>query len=113
MWVDINNRLPERNVKVCAYTDYDGFLPYMYLDDDNEWVSSCFIWSGRTVTHWMPIPEPPTSGNVEMSNLKHITSLDKQKDKISALLERLFDIAFTLPNNSELLEVIREVRKSI
>lgn len=74
MWIDTNNMLPERGVKVLAYTNFDGFLPYMYLDEDGEWISSCFRWSGQTVTHWMPVPAPPTADNTEGANLQHTTS---------------------------------------
>lgn len=76
MWIDVNSRLPEIGVKVCAYTEYDRFLPYMYLNDDGEWVSSYFRWSGRTVTHWMPLPAPPTADNVEGVNLQTNNSIN-------------------------------------
>lgn len=51
-WISVEDRLPEEDQKVLAYTaESQGTFEEYRL---------CFGWAikGR-VTHWMPLPEPP------------------------------------------------------
>ena len=54
----IDSTLPDEGVVVSAYTEIDGILPSMYIDEDGEWISDCYRWSGNRVTHWY-LATPP------------------------------------------------------
>lgn len=60
-WINIDLRPPEKETTVIAYTVEDGIIYGMYIDEDGEWVSRYFRWSGGRVTHWMPLPKPPVA----------------------------------------------------
>lgn len=72
-WIPVTERLPKGTdgVSICenviAYLNCDDVLPqvcpgwlngdkwYLIVDDDDYNT----IWSFESVTHWMPLPEPP------------------------------------------------------
>lgn len=60
-WISVKDRLPKNNEIVIICTDknfiYAGELigDTWFLDNDS--------WTA-TVTHWMPLPQPPTQENV-------------------------------------------------
>lgn len=62
-WIKCSERLPEQNSRVIAYTTYGGVVYDMhYLWDaypDTVWMTHHSRWGGE-VTHWMPLPEPPS-----------------------------------------------------
>lgn len=58
-WIPCSERLPE----VCKDTSYLAYIPSFgaadiadYHPDVDEWT---FMGMPITVTHWMPLPEPP------------------------------------------------------
>lgn len=54
-WIPVEERLPEKHAGVIVYCE-DGFVDLM-THDGRHW-----NWNGRyedSVTHWMPLPEPP------------------------------------------------------
>lgn len=58
-WIPCSERLP----KVCKDTSYLSYIPSFgavdiadYHPDVDEWT---FMGLPITVTHWMPLPEPP------------------------------------------------------
>lgn len=58
-WIPCSERLPE----VCKDTSYLAYIPSFgaadiadYHPDVDEWT---FMGLPITVTHWMPLPEPP------------------------------------------------------
>ena len=58
-WIPVSERLPEENVRVLiCYIDGGGSRG---INTDtrhwNRWL--CFSGELATVTHWMPLPEPP------------------------------------------------------
>ena len=59
-WISVSERLPENGSNVLGYSyDEDGsrIFPANY---DNGWWHDCFFNIRIiTVTHWMPLPEPP------------------------------------------------------
>lgn len=64
-WINVKDRLPEKDEDVLIYRgQFRGHLinVYTYLGN-NEWEDEYGYWS-RTddegITHWMPLPEPPT-----------------------------------------------------
>jgi len=69
-WIKVEDALPEKDVSVLVYSDYDGIsigyrvtdMPPIFSQDanDREWMIFGYnaeLKSG--VTHWMPLPEPP------------------------------------------------------
>lgn len=66
-WISVKERLPEQNqrvlvcgvrggVQICRYwenRDYGGGLQFMFFTNKQKSI---------TVTHWMPLPEPPEEG---------------------------------------------------
>jgi len=64
-WVSVEDGLPERCVNVLGATLLDGkyHLIASYIQQDNGawyWADS-FQRLRNTVTHWMPLPTPPTT----------------------------------------------------
>jgi len=60
-WISVDERLPEPFVSVLGYCPDEEPLPTVhecYMNDYCFWTSEQVYGMG-TVTHWMPIPEPP------------------------------------------------------
>lgn len=57
-WVSVKDRLPEdgQSVLTCKNGVYDI---QTYEERRNGWLCKGWFWSMATVTHWMPIPQPP------------------------------------------------------
>ena len=56
-WISVEDRLPEEKESVLVhYTD--GWMPIAFLLD-GKWHQSGGETSWLSVTHWMPLPEPP------------------------------------------------------
>ena len=56
-WIPVGERLPEK-AKFVLVVDDRGFLDVDYLWNV-EIGGDGFMCSAATVTHWMPLPEPP------------------------------------------------------
>jgi hypothetical protein len=61
-WIPVTERLPEKDVRVLVWMQ-DNEEGYTQMDTDRF---SCtmeqgyhWIRWGKSVTHWMPLPEPP------------------------------------------------------
>lgn len=61
-WISVKDRLPEKDIRVLVWMK-DNEEGYTQMDTD-RW--SCtmeqgyhWIRWGKSVTHWMPMPEPP------------------------------------------------------
>lgn len=61
-WISVEDRLPDRFKPVVVCREYEKGMPKVeqgYRDDGNWWkVFGCRV---KSVTHWMPFPEPPES----------------------------------------------------
>ena len=66
-WISVEERVPEDEKAVLCYYGFDrgdgdlgmmfvGVLSYFCFDLDPHWQHAS---TGITVTHWMPLPEPP------------------------------------------------------
>ena len=66
-WISVKDRLPEDHIKILVYKDnkYTSVAVYWteqacldsdYYKDSNPFFGDIFT---GTVTHWMPLPEPP------------------------------------------------------
>lgn len=67
-WIPVTEWLPEKDTKVLAYYGFDhgdGYLGMMFMQvldyyaNDPEPHFQHEGTNGLTVTHWMPLPEPP------------------------------------------------------
>ena len=50
-WISIGDRLPER------IRSNPAEFPFVLCDEEQNWYDE--EWLTDTVTHWMPLPEPP------------------------------------------------------
>lgn len=58
-WISVEDRLPEKHQCVLAYHKYEPESPDVICE--NTYFSGGFWLSdGSKVTHWMPLPSPPT-----------------------------------------------------
>ena len=60
-WIPVTKRLPEEWVDVLVWSEYGFCETAVYLGIRGRWLVS---WNhdmldADTVTHWMPLPEPP------------------------------------------------------
>ena len=70
-WISVEERLPERGVKVLTYMDFskseekrewgvvigDNTYNGMFVGSGHR--KAVWEWQSDFVTHWMPLPEPP------------------------------------------------------
>lgn len=55
-WISVDERLPERTGAYLTYT----FRGYTKISHFEEWaIGEAPSFDDYTVTHWMPLPEPP------------------------------------------------------
>jgi len=57
-WIKVEDRLPEIGVNVFIY-ESDGMMEIGEYNVDS-WIESRECILRDDVTHWMPLPEPPT-----------------------------------------------------
>lgn len=65
-WISVKERLPEELTEVIAFTEGTGQGVSMAFMENGMWLDG---YSGRgiillqqeLVTHWMPLPEPPST----------------------------------------------------
>lgn len=60
--ISVKDQLPKPKQRVNVITNWDGFLPFFYINEEGDWVSETYQWRGQ-VTHWMPIPEAKEQAN--------------------------------------------------
>ena len=58
-WISVEERLPEKNVRVLVYLKTDR--SYTKIDTDRLDDRGFVRWY-KDVTHWMPLPEAPKGG---------------------------------------------------
>jgi len=58
-WIKCSDRMPERHQFVIGYTEYDGVIYQMAVDDNGVWYTKDSDWSMTKVTHWMHQPAAP------------------------------------------------------
>ena len=62
MWVNVEDRLPKKFEKVILF-DKDGFGAITGRLGSVGWYLEETLDLSSNVTHWMPLPEPPTLEN--------------------------------------------------
>lgn len=70
-WISVKDKMPE-NCQECLTYGYDNFFRFsgFYIDryqTDKGWIIADG-YSRNTVTHWMPLPEPPGNERDVYSN---------------------------------------------
>lgn len=56
-WISVEERLPEEDIRVLVWLNTDR--SYTKIDTDRRFEGKWVRWS-TDVTHWMPLPAPPT-----------------------------------------------------
>lgn len=56
-WISVNDRLPEEDVRVLVWLNTNR--SYTKIDTDRRFEGKWVRWASD-VTHWMPLPTPPT-----------------------------------------------------
>lgn len=72
-WISVEERLPEEDVRVLVYakgkkgnavTEITYYSSHLYGFNITGWQSpSNYFYQEHTITHWMPLPEPPEEEN--------------------------------------------------
>jgi hypothetical protein len=79
-WISVKERLPIVGQCVLICSEEGGVAEGVYAVHPNEWIQ--FRWSTPkiTVTHWMPLPEPPATGSeterVRCADCNHLVFSD-------------------------------------
>lgn len=62
-WISVEERLPEDRQSVLVHRDDGGIFIFEYFTTsptDECWIDDHLnVYSAYSVTHWMPLPEPP------------------------------------------------------
>lgn len=78
MWISVKDRLPEVNEPVLMRVtccDYHN-IEQGHYQGYGKWVNCWYSMRNEglyPVTHWMPLPAPPTAEAEEGANLQHTT----------------------------------------
>lgn len=56
-WISVKDRLPEEDIRVLVYLNTNR--SYTKMDTDRRFEGKWVRWASD-VTHWMPLPAPPT-----------------------------------------------------
>lgn len=57
-WISVEERMPEDGMEVIVCTIHGDVTWAYYRYSRMEWFRNCIRFT-QTVTHWMPMPEPP------------------------------------------------------
>ena len=58
-WIQCSERLPETNTQVLCYCRMGDFRIMEFDEQENRWYEGIHDYRLQSVTHWMPLPEPP------------------------------------------------------
>lgn len=66
-WISVKDRLPEEGSYLCFM--FDGYIKMCYYAPNDEdakfgWLDMWRAYLDGTVTHWQPLPQPPTNQEV-------------------------------------------------
>ena len=63
-WVSVEERLPEIGKRVlCLRKTGEQFVGVNELEGGEWWQASRSPWATRDVTHWRPLPNPPSESS--------------------------------------------------
>ncbi|KAF5053588.1 hypothetical protein DSECCO2_396900 [anaerobic digester metagenome] len=66
-WVSVSEKLPEDERPVLTFMGYGGervigfqqIQSYFCFDPNPHWQYGGLLRDGQSITHWMPLPDPP------------------------------------------------------
>lgn len=63
-WIPVTERLPEEWVPVLVNSKYGFITTAIYIGIHGKWrfTQTHVFFEYDSVTHWMPLPEPPKEG---------------------------------------------------
>ena len=56
-WISVECELPDELQSVLSFASYDGVFQSTYRAGNFK--KSPAVWEHLSVTHWMPLPDPP------------------------------------------------------
>lgn len=62
-WINVKDSLPKDSRDVLIHTEDYAITTGCYIRSSGEWWRTGNPCSRYTVTHWMPLPEPPEEEN--------------------------------------------------
>ncbi len=65
-WIPVSERLPDRNILVTVSNCLDKWVCCGEYNDDCNWYNQ-FSFETIEVTHWQPLPSPPSFTEQEQS----------------------------------------------
>jgi hypothetical protein len=73
-WISVEERLPEHDNEVIVF-ERDSFIgdrvtTAFYHADENKWRFFADSYACHPITHWQPLPAPPTIGEIINQNKK-------------------------------------------
>ena len=79
-WISVKDMLPRKDGKyLCAVFDYVTRKHWIAIDD----YKNKYGWSDHTtVTHWMLLPEPPCTVEMDTANLAWAAALEQTKKQV-------------------------------
>lgn len=57
-WIPTSKEQPEQDVTVLVFNK-DGFIYKCFRDQDLYFDDDMYHFDAESITHWMPIPDPP------------------------------------------------------
>ena len=60
-WIPCSEMLPETNTQVLCYCRMGDFRIMEFDEQENRWYEGIHDYRLQSVTHWMPLHEPPES----------------------------------------------------
>lgn len=61
-WIPVTERLPANDLMLLVWSNSNG-LQLAYLDSFRQWRDADHN-PGKKITHWMPLPAPPTDATL-------------------------------------------------
>lgn len=58
MWISVEDRLPETIGDYIVFGD--GMIAWSFFNSSKKWVASGHNHFYEGITHWQPLPQPPT-----------------------------------------------------
>lgn len=58
-WISVKDKLPETEGEVLAVLFGRVYMVWYLAAKKQFETPNGFVWDNKTVTHWMPLPEPP------------------------------------------------------
>ncbi len=60
-WIPVSERLPKHGDIILCYTKYREISVFQWDSAAERWLTNTWDYRKDSITHWMPLPEPPTA----------------------------------------------------